>query len=56
MINFFRRRLGVKLFLSYLAVILVGAVVLGVATRFTVPEAFNSHMGLGMGLGAGFPS
>ena len=53
MIDFFRRHLGVKLFLSYLFVILVGAVVLGLATRFTVPEAFNSHMGLGLGPGAG---
>lgn len=53
MIQFFRRHLGAKLFLSYLAVILVGAIILGVATRFTVPEAFNSHMGLGMGLGNG---
>ncbi len=53
MINFFRRHLGAKLFLSYLMVILVGAAVLGLATRFTVPEAFNSHMGLGLGPGAG---
>jgi signal transduction histidine kinase len=53
MIDFFRRHLGAKLFLSYLAVILVGALVLGLATRFTVPEAFNSHMGSGMGLGNG---
>ncbi len=53
MINFFRRHLGVKLFVSYLVVILVGAIVLGIATRFTVPEAFNSHMGLGLGQGAG---
>ena len=53
MIDFFRCHLGAKLFLSYLVVILVGAVVLGLATRFTVPEAFNSHMGLGMGLGNG---
>ncbi len=53
MIDFFRRHLGAKLFLSYLVVILVGAIVLGLATRFTVPEAFNSHMGLGMGLGLG---
>jgi signal transduction histidine kinase len=50
MIDFFRRHLGAKLFLSYLAVILVGAIVLGFATRFTVPEAFNSHMGVGMGM------
>jgi histidine kinase len=53
MINFFRRHLGVKLFVSYLVVILVGAIVLGLATSFTVPEAFNSHMGLGLGQGAG---
>ena len=51
MIDFFRRHLGAKLFLSYLAVILVGAVVLGLATRFTIPEAFNRHMGSGMGQG-----
>ena len=53
MINFVRRHLGAKLFLSYLVVILVGAIILGLATRFTVPEAFNNHMGLGMGLGNG---
>jgi signal transduction histidine kinase len=53
MIAFFRHHLGVKLFFSYLVVILVGAVVLGLATRFTVPEAFNSHMGLGLGAGQG---
>jgi len=53
MIKFFRHHLGVKLFFSYLAVILVGALVLGLATRFTLPEAFNSHLGLGMGLGNG---
>ena len=53
MIEFFRRHLGGKLFLSYLVVILVGAAVLGLATRLTVPEAFNSHMGSGMGLGTG---
>ncbi len=53
MIDFFRRHLVVRIFLSYLVVILVGALVLGLATRFTVPEAFNSHMGLGLGLGTG---
>ena len=51
MISFFRRHLSVKLFLSYLAVILVGTIVLGLATRFTVPQAFNNHMGLGSGTG-----
>jgi two-component system sensor histidine kinase BaeS len=53
MIEFFRRHLGVKLFLSYLVVILVGVIVLGLATRLTVPEAFNRHMGLGLGTGQG---
>lgn len=53
MIRFFRSHLGVKLFLSYLAVILVGAVILGMATRFTVPEAFNRHMGMGLRAGQG---
>jgi signal transduction histidine kinase len=53
MINFFRRHLGAKLFLSYLVVILVAALVIGFATRFTVPEAFNRHMGLGLGMGQG---
>ncbi len=51
MIDIFRRHLGVKLFLSYLAVILVGAAVLGFATHFTVPAAFNAHMGQGAGNG-----
>jgi signal transduction histidine kinase len=53
MIDFFRRHLVVRIFLSYLVVILVGALVLGLASRFTVPEAFNSHMGLGLGQGTG---
>lgn len=53
MTDFFRRHLGVKLFISYLAVILVGAVVLGLATHFTVPAAFNAHMGDGTGPGQG---
>jgi len=46
MINYFRQHLGMKLFLSYLAVILVGALVLGIATRFTTPTAFNRHLGM----------
>jgi two-component system sensor histidine kinase BaeS len=53
MIDFFRRHLGAKLFLSYLVVILVGGLVLGLTTRFTVPEAFNRHLGLGLGTGQG---
>lgn len=53
MINFFRSHLGAKLFVSYLVVILVGAIVLSLATQFTVPEAFNRHMGLGITQGTG---
>ncbi|NOY98634.1 MAG: HAMP domain-containing protein [Chloroflexi bacterium] len=61
MIEFIRRRLGVKLFLSYLAVIMIGVLILGVATEFTVPTAFNRHLGMmdqmmgngGMTMGAG---
>jgi two-component system sensor histidine kinase BaeS len=51
--EYIRSHLSVKLFLSYLAIILVGGIVLGLATRFTVPEAFNRHMGLGPGGGQG---
>ena len=46
MINYFRQHLGAKLFLSYLAVLLVGAVVLGITTRFTTPTAFSRHLGM----------
>lgn len=53
MIEFFRRHLGAKLFLSYLVVILVGAVVLGLTSRLTVPDSFERHMGLGQGMGPG---
>lgn len=45
MSTFIRRHLGVKLFISYLAIFLIGAVILVVATRYTVPEAFKRHMG-----------
>lgn len=44
MIAYFRRRLRWKLFLSYLAVVLVGAVVLIVAVEFAIPRAFSRHM------------
>jgi two-component system sensor histidine kinase BaeS len=46
MIEYFRQHLGLRLFLSYLAVILVGAVVLVVATWFTTPTAYNRHLGM----------
>jgi histidine kinase len=42
-----RRRLGRKLFLSYLIIIVVGVVVLASAAEFTIPTSFDRHM-LGM--------
>jgi len=39
-----RRRLGWKLFLSYLAVVLLGATVLVAAMGFTLPRAFERHL------------
>jgi len=53
MINYFRSHLGMKLFLSYIAVILVGVVVLALASTVTVPQAFRHHMGMAMGGGTG---
>jgi signal transduction histidine kinase len=44
MIKTVRDHLGAKLFLSYIFVILVGVLILGLATTFTVPQAFNQHM------------
>lgn len=44
MINYFRCRLRWKLFLSYLVVVLVGAVVLIAAMEFAVPRAFTRHL------------
>ena len=58
--NYFQRRIGAKLFLSYLAVMLVGGVVLIIASQFLLPASFNRHMagmggimenGMGMGMG-----
>ncbi len=54
MIETLRRRLGAKLFLAFLAVILLGMIALAVAIQFTAPGAFNRHMqGMGMGQGMG---
>lgn len=50
MINKIYSYLGVKLFLTYLVVILVGGLVLVSATQFALPTAFNRHMGGMMGL------
>ena len=49
MIAYIRRHLGVKLFLSYLAVILVGTIILATSTEFAIPTAFERHMAQMMG-------
>lgn len=60
MTDYFRRHLGAKLLLSYLAIIVVGVVVLIVASQFVLPTTFNRHMtgmmgmtnnGMGRGMG-----
>jgi histidine kinase len=44
MIHTFRRRLGVKLFLSYLVVVLVGVIVLASSAVLVIPSAFQHHI------------
>ena len=44
MLKFIRTHLAWKLFLSYVAVVLVGVVVLATATSLSVPTAFDRHM------------
>ena len=60
-------RFGIKLFLSYFVVILVGMFVIGITTNLTTPRAYTRHlsfmeqqlgsgetgMGQGMGMGQG---
>jgi signal transduction histidine kinase len=53
MIDYLRRHLAAKLFLSYILIMLVGLAVIAIAARFTVPLAFNRHMGPGPGGGPG---
>lgn len=56
MINAIRTHLGVKLFLSYFAVILVGVLILALTVPAVLPQAFSRHLGnMGMmgGSGAG---
>jgi two-component system sensor histidine kinase BaeS len=47
MITYIRSRLGLKLFLSYLIIILVGVLVISVTSEALAPRAFNRHL-LGM--------
>jgi two-component system sensor histidine kinase BaeS len=55
MIDYFRSHLSAKLLLSYLAIVVVGVVVLIIASQFILPTSFNRHMsgmmGNGMGMG-----
>lgn len=55
MMNYLRNHLGAKLLLSYLAIVVVGVVVLVIASQVILPSAFNRHMsgmmGNGMGMG-----
>ncbi|OQX61278.1 MAG: hypothetical protein B5M51_08260 [Anaerolinea sp. 4484_236] len=46
MIAYLRRYLGVKLFLSYFAVILLGAIILRAVAIFTIPTAYERHLGV----------
>jgi two-component system sensor histidine kinase BaeS len=48
--EYLRRHLGAKLFLSYLTVIMVGVLVLILASQFILPASFSHHMA-GMGNG-----
>lgn len=56
MTTYLQRHFGAKLFLSYLAIIVVGVLVLIIASQFILPAAFNRHLGMmngGMGMGNG---
>jgi two-component system sensor histidine kinase BaeS len=44
MLGYVRRHLGLKLFLSYLVVILIGVVVLATTAEMVVPSSFQRHM------------
>jgi histidine kinase len=56
MTDYFRRHLGAKLLLSYLAIIAVGVFVLIVSSQFILPASFNRHMaGMGSMMGNGMP-
>jgi signal transduction histidine kinase len=55
--KYIRERLGAKLFLSNLIVIMIGLMILMVTIQMTIPAAFNRHLGMmaanGMGMGMG---
>ncbi len=43
--KYIRERLGAKLFLANLMVILIGVIILAITIQVTIPAAFNRHMG-----------
>ncbi|MCJ7624715.1 MAG: ATP-binding protein [Anaerolineaceae bacterium] len=49
LISQIRRRLGLKLFISYLVIIITGIIILAVSAELVIPSAFNHHMGAMMG-------
>lgn len=51
LLSFVRRRLGAKLFLSYLAIIITGILILAISAEFVIPSAFDRHMSFMMGDG-----
>jgi len=44
MLDYFRKHLGAKIFFSYLVIIVLGVMVLIIASQFILPAAFNRHM------------
>jgi len=44
MLDYFRKHLGAKIFFSYLLIIILGILVLAIASQFILPAAFNRHM------------
>ena len=44
MLDYFRRHLGIKIFFSYLVIIVLGMVVLVIASQFILPVSFSRHM------------
>lgn len=49
MLSALRRHLGMKIFLSYLVIILIGVLVLALSAEFVIPSAFDNHMSAMMG-------
>lgn len=46
MIKYIRSHVGVKLFLSYIAVIGIASIILSFSTRLALPRAFDRHLGM----------